>query len=105
MRCIALSGLAMAFASALALPQAATSAPAVQRLGLRWDATPTVAGVTLRLVAVDDQRCPVDVQCISAGRLQVEVSLSKGAQHERVRLGSGPGAAPVAGALGLTLHL
>ncbi|WP_374568702.1 hypothetical protein [Ideonella sp.] len=47
------------------------------------------AGFDLRVVSIDDQRCPNGVACITAGHVQVDVELSaKGAPAERMVFGA-----------------
>ncbi|MED5621450.1 hypothetical protein [Ideonella sp. BN130291] len=47
------------------------------------------AGFTLRVLAIDDHRCPRDVMCAVAGHVQIDVELSAGnAPAERVSFGS-----------------
>ncbi len=45
-------------------------------------------GLTVKLLSIDDSRCPVDVQCVWEGELAANFELSGGVETQEVRLGT-----------------
>jgi hypothetical protein len=73
----------------------ATSSPADvgdQQISLATGESATIAGTTVRAVAINDSRCPSDVVCITAGDVVMVLAFSgpAGARMDTLRLVATP---------------
>jgi hypothetical protein len=54
------------------------AAEAARMVTLRLEETATINGLTVRLLSVNDSRCPLGVACVWEGQVTVEIEITRG---------------------------
>lgn len=67
----------------------------MSQVELHFDEKITVSDLELRWLEVADSRCPIGVQCISAGQIIAKIQVSRGVEETMLELVLRPVAEPV----------